>query len=568
VLETGMAEKAVGHVAMAELGTASSPAATSCRVYNYYLPTLSGGKPNPTSCAMPAQGTDNNGNVAGMYYNDSANSGLSHTASYNYDAVNRLISAAATGNSTYSQSYTYDPYGNLSCAASPAENKCIALTYSPTTNQITASGYAYDAAGKLTGDGTYTYQWDAESRLASVINGAGTAISTNTYNALGQRARDATTSNTTDEAYGAGGNLLWRYTGSSSDPNQRAFVPFNGRTLAEYYAGVTIFDHPDEIGSATTSSDYTGSNFNEKLFYPFGELWTGAAIPNLNMHQTFAQLPDYDPETDQYNTDNRHYNPAGRWLSPDPAGKKAVRLDDPQTWNMYVYARNNPTSLVDPSGELATVSTSCSTGSDNQTVCNVLISASIAVYAAGSGLTQDQLKEAASTIKSSIESAWSGSFEDNGVTYNVSTQVSVQVEGSEQAAVDSGAQNVVGLSNGPADAAHNVDSYVNPRQGLFGPDTGVWNINSLAGGVGAHEFTHLLGVGDKPAPVLSNTYALSYPSLARHATADDLRWGISEAVDSVNATLAAPSRYTYDFVDPRRFATTVTVHAPWLFGWK
>jgi RHS repeat-associated protein len=130
-------------------------------------------------------------------------------------------------------------------------------------------------------------------------------------------------------------------------------VPFNGGILAEYYGGSpagTIFDHPDEIGSATTSSDYTGQTINEKLFYPFGELWTGAAIPNLNMHQTFAQLPDYDAETDQYNTLARHYTPMGRWMSPDPGGLKVVRLDDPQTWNMYAYVRNNPTTLTDPSG--------------------------------------------------------------------------------------------------------------------------------------------------------------------------------------------------------------------------
>jgi RHS repeat-associated protein len=100
----------------------------------------------------------------------------------------------------------------------------------------------------------------------------------------------------------------------------------------------------------STSSDYTGNTLNERLFYPFGESWTGAALPNLGTHQTFAQLPDYDPETDQYNTANRHYSPSGRWMSPDPGGVKVVRLDDPQTWNMYAYARNNPTTLTDPSG--------------------------------------------------------------------------------------------------------------------------------------------------------------------------------------------------------------------------
>ncbi len=110
-----------------------------------------------------------------------------------------------------------------------------------------------------------------------------------------------------------------------------------------------IFDHFDEIGSATTATDCTGNVVNEKLYYPFGESWTGYALPNLGMHQEFAQLPDYDPETDQYNTANRHYSPMGRWMSPDP-GNAGANPSDPQTWNMYAYVRNSPMSLTDASG--------------------------------------------------------------------------------------------------------------------------------------------------------------------------------------------------------------------------
>ncbi len=203
----------------------------------------------------------------------------------------------------------------------------------------------------MTNDGTYYYSWDAEGHLTKVVNGSGTAVSTNTYNALGQRVRDVTTSATTDEAYGAGGSLLWRYTGSSTDPNQRAFVPFNGRILAEYYGGSpggTLFHHPDELGSDTTSTSYNGTVCQEKLFYPFGQFWTGAG--SCGMQQVFAQLPDYDPETNQYNTANRHYTPMGRWMSPDPAGQDAADPSDPQTWNAYAYAGNNPTTNVDPDG--------------------------------------------------------------------------------------------------------------------------------------------------------------------------------------------------------------------------
>jgi RHS repeat-associated protein len=334
-------------MAVAELGTSTTHSADSCRVYNYYVGVANASACSESASAWP-QGSNNDGDVAGYFYQDSVNSGLNHKAAYSYDGVNRLISAAATGNSTYSQAFSYDAYGNLNCT--PAGPGCVALTYNTATNRITSSGYAYDAAGNLLGDGTYTYQWDAEAHLTKVYNGVMAVVSANTYNALGQRVRDVTQTTTTDEAYGAGGSLLWRYTGNSNDPNQRAFVPFQGGILAEYYSGGTLFDHPDEIGSITTASDQTGNNFQERLYYPFGESWTGANLPNLGMHQTFGKLPDYDPETDQYNTLNRHYSPSGRWLSPDPGGEKVVKLDDPQTWNLYAYVRNNPTSLTDPLG--------------------------------------------------------------------------------------------------------------------------------------------------------------------------------------------------------------------------
>jgi RHS repeat-associated protein len=175
---------------------------------------------------------------------------------------------------------------------------------------------------------------------------SGTAVSTNTYNALGQRVRDVTTSATTYLAYDADGSLLWRYTGNSS--TNRSFVPFGGGILAEYYSAGTLFDHGDELGSITTSTSYNGSACQERLFKPFGELWTGAG--SCGLHQTFAKLPDFDSETDQYNTQNRHYSPMGRWMSPDPGGKKAWHPDDPQTWNMYAYTRNNPTTFTDSSG--------------------------------------------------------------------------------------------------------------------------------------------------------------------------------------------------------------------------
>jgi len=78
----------------------------------------------------------------------------------------------------------------------------------------------------------------------------------------------------------------------------------------------------------------------------------------------------------------------GRFTGPDDFFKDS-HVADPQSWNKYAYARNNPLRYVDPNGEAATVSTNCTTDSQNNTTCNVSISASIAVYSAnGANLNQ------------------------------------------------------------------------------------------------------------------------------------------------------------------------------------
>jgi len=42
----------------------------------------------------------------------------------------------------------------------------------------------------------------------------------------------------------------------------------------------------------------------------------------------------------------------GRFMSPDPLIRAGLPLDthDPQSWNMYAYARNNPLRYTDPDG--------------------------------------------------------------------------------------------------------------------------------------------------------------------------------------------------------------------------
>jgi RHS repeat-associated protein len=48
----------------------------------------------------------------------------------------------------------------------------------------------------------------------------------------------------------------------------------------------------------------------------------------------------------------RYYSAAqGRFLTPDPAGNAVADTSNPQSWNQYAYAMNNPLIFTDPTGQ-------------------------------------------------------------------------------------------------------------------------------------------------------------------------------------------------------------------------
>jgi len=253
-----------------------------------------------------------------------------------------------------------------------------------------------------------------------------------------------------------------------------------------------------------------------------------------------------------------------RFMSPDEFYKDSD-VRDPQSWNKYAYVRNNPLRFTDPNGETATVNSSCSTDQNNKTTCNVTVTASIAIYAVpGSGITQDQMNNAAASIQSQIDAAWSGSFSSGGVTYNVSTNVSVEVSDSQSDAMNSGAQNVIAMKNGAVDSS--TDSEVDFHKSGQKIDTGMWNINSLSQGVAIHEFTHLLGVGDRSSGQdVSNTFFAWSPLSPPHASSNDFRWALRDTINQVNRTLSCGE---CNIALPNPFQVNESVSAPYRFWWE
>ena len=107
--------------------------------------------------------------------------------------------------------------------------------------------------------------------------------------------------------------------------------------------------HPNALGSDSNTTDYGGNSNGEQIYAPFGqELVSGG------QGIRFAGMSHRD-QTGFDITPNRDYSSTmGRWLTPDPVGLKAAHLADPQTWNRYSYARNNPLEYVDSNGKWPT----------------------------------------------------------------------------------------------------------------------------------------------------------------------------------------------------------------------
>ncbi len=308
-----------------------------CLVYNYYS-----GMGNPTSCAAPGSppaGDYDNGNVMGYFFQDTANPSLGHTTTYTYDYLNRLASSVATGSATHNLAFTYDRYGNMACTQNAQTNGlCPQWTYDATTNRINTSGFSYDAAGDLTGDGTHTYQWDPEGRLKSLDN----YTKVYTYNALRWRVEKQVGTAYTEILYDASGESLGENNRSTWT---QSYVNFNGRHLGIYQNNATYTTHANTLGSTAAVTDYTGAPVEDKLFYPWGQDWH--TVGTL-YEERFAKLQHRDSETNLDPTPNRMFSSnQGRWLSPDPVHGG---VSNPQSLNRYAYAANNPTRYVDPSG--------------------------------------------------------------------------------------------------------------------------------------------------------------------------------------------------------------------------
>ena len=221
------------------------------------------------------------------------------------------------------------------------------LTSSPWAKQGSVS---YDASGDTSSDGTTTYTYDAEGRIATANNGT-SGTSTYVYDAEGRRIRKTTVAGgTVDFLYDLAGHEVLQL--SSTGTWTRGEVYAGGRHVATYSGGTggtTYFIHSDWLGTERARSTVTGTPYETCTSLPFGDALTCTGTDVSPMHFTGKER---DSESGLDNFEARYDSSQfGRFMSPDPIFFQVSMLADPQQWNEYAYVRNNPLSLVDPTGE-------------------------------------------------------------------------------------------------------------------------------------------------------------------------------------------------------------------------
>jgi RHS repeat-associated protein len=297
---------------------------------------------------------DNNSNITQLVngWRDTNLNWHSDTESYSYDGLNRVTSADCT---SWSHTYSYDKVGNRITKDS--------VTYTiNTVNEVTdlndGTSFVYDLNGnriqKTKGTDTWDYTYDYVNRLIKIEENS-SVTGEYVYDGDGNRLQKIENGETTTYIR-RGTQVLYEENSNGSatyiyGPTGRIAkrTAINQEKNAFYY-------HKDHLDSTRLVTDSSKNIVAAIRYHPFGDI-------DIKEGSESYLYTGQEKDSGLYYYGARYYDcNVGRfitrdvytWLPDDPRSgntrENAKWLENPQKFNRFSYAQNNPVKYNDPTG--------------------------------------------------------------------------------------------------------------------------------------------------------------------------------------------------------------------------
>ncbi len=305
---------------------------------------------------------------------------------YQYDELERLISASTTAGGNWGLTWSYDGFGNrLSQNVSQGSGPANVVLVNGNTNRISSSGYGYDLNGNMTtmprGTGSMTLNYDLSNRVSSISSVDGTEDYV--YAPDNRRVWRSAGRTSCRASRGPEGEQYWAgYAPGGEYPTEQVvFYSPGGQKMGVYCLSFTVtqptpnYPWPNSYYAVTASeenvyyggrlvgkrmiaasngsslvTDFTTDRLQSKgdgsRFYPYGESKTGASGDDREQFATYTR----DEQSGLDYANQRWYaSGVGRFNSPDPA-VKGSNSNSSSAWNQYLYVLADPVGFTDRKG--------------------------------------------------------------------------------------------------------------------------------------------------------------------------------------------------------------------------
>jgi len=271
---------------------------------------------------------------------------------WTYDRARQLTSEQRTGAVAFHVTYSYDPVGNRTLETDAAAlttfvfDAANQLSSAERTSGITT--YAHDADGNRTQLAAPAWQvdytWDEQNRLTRADTPSQTVSMQ--YDALSRRTAKENAAGTHEFTFDGKKILEERDGAGNVDHEYTSTLDEYGDLLSDYDGAANTAYQFDALGSTAALLDESASVTDRYVYRAFGEIASHTGASDTPFTFVGRQSYQHDSELDLYFATSRHLDPVvGRWTSQDPIRWQAG--DE----NLYRYVKNNPASVVDPSGE-------------------------------------------------------------------------------------------------------------------------------------------------------------------------------------------------------------------------